>query len=176
MVGPDISYDYDLGGNRIDVNGVASTPGPANRLASDGRYFYDYDYEGNLTSRYDSTSGQLLEFGWDHRNRLVEIIEHSAGSEFSLAYEYDAFNRRVSRTQSVDGGEGSASTTAEKYVYDGGDVVFDFTSIDGADFELARRYLHGPASCESIRRRAGIAINRRSWCRAGRMTEPVNST
>jgi len=45
------------------------------------------------------------------------------------------------------GGEGEEDqtvTTAEKFVYDGQDIVLDFYKPDGGSFELARRYLYGP--------------------------------
>lgn len=117
-------------------------------MEDDGRYEYEYDNEGNLIHRYDSTTAQVLTFKWDNRNRLVEIIEGVGDPEFRLAYDYDTFNRRVARSMTVtsDGGEEEVSTTtAEKFIYDGDHVVLDFFKPDGGSFGLARRYLYGPA-------------------------------
>ncbi|MBI3836617.1 MAG: RHS repeat-associated core domain-containing protein [Planctomycetia bacterium] len=113
-----------------------------------------------MISRSKIANGDTLTFTWDHRNRLTEIAESwsgvTSGPTFDLKYDYDLFDRRVSRslTTSPDGGEGNGSavtTTVEKYVYDGdgasgGDnVVFDFLKPDGGSFSLEHRYLYGPA-------------------------------
>ncbi|MEX0676768.1 MAG: RHS repeat-associated core domain-containing protein [Pirellulales bacterium] len=151
---PDVTYDYDLGGNRIETDGVTSTPAPGNRLLADGTYGYLYDDEGNLTRRTHLASGKREDFYWDHRNRLVQIQSWTPGlpaqAHFQLDYKYDVFNRRVSRLETtyVDGGgifPEIDGWVQEKFIYDGDQVVLDFQSVDGAGFQLARRYLSGPA-------------------------------
>ncbi len=153
------AYQYDAGGNRTTIDGQATTVGPLNRLLADDRYTYTYDYEGNLIVRHDTQAGRTLYLFWDHRNRLTGIREWSGPSigaheTFELTYEYDVFDRRVSRRElertTVDGGEGGSTTiferTAEKYIYDGDHVVLDFVEGPGdASYQLAHRYLYGPA-------------------------------
>ncbi|MBX7166849.1 MAG: AHH domain-containing protein [Pirellulales bacterium] len=63
-----------------------------------------------------------------------------------MLYAYDVFNRRVRRDLDTNGDLNPESR--ELYVYDGDDVLLDFTDSDanGAALPaLARRYLHGPA-------------------------------
>ena len=84
-------------------------------------------------------------------NRLTIILETDAvDTLFDWNTHYDLFNRRVSRTKTVtvDGGEGNdpeTTTTAEKFIYDGQHVAFDFYQPDGGTFALSKRYLYGPA-------------------------------
>jgi YD repeat-containing protein len=68
--GTPTGYEYDPNGNRT-MSGYEL--GPGNRLEADDRYEYTYDDEGNLTQRWDSTTGRILYISWDNRNRLVEI-------------------------------------------------------------------------------------------------------
>ncbi len=142
------NYTYDASGNRT-MSGYDF--GPGNRIEEDGTWTYTYDAEGNLTSRVTS-SGLTETFVYDHRNRLTQIeLANSTTTFFTLNYEYDTFNRRVSREKIIEtdsqGGEGGPITTvtAEKFVYDGDNVVLDFYKPDGGSFALAHRYLFGPA-------------------------------
>ncbi len=151
------SYDYDAGGNRTSANGVTVVPDDWNRLSSDGRYSYLYDDEGNLTWRTETATGLTLLLEWDHRNRLTDVREWKSGEShvlYELEYEYDVFNRRVARKETTyefaDGGEGGSQVVGsdfvgEKYIYDGAHIVYDFMKIDEGDYELAKRYLYGPA-------------------------------
>jgi hypothetical protein len=61
---------FAVRGNRIN-NGY--TVGPNNQLFSDGTHTYTYDEEGNRTSRTHIASGEVTEYHWDHRNRLVRV-------------------------------------------------------------------------------------------------------
>jgi hypothetical protein len=67
---PDEQYVYDENGNRIN-NGY--TVGPNNQLISDGAHTYTYDEEGTRTSKTDIATGEVTEYTWDHRNRLVRV-------------------------------------------------------------------------------------------------------
>ena len=56
----------------------------------------------------------------------------------NLAYEYDAFDRRIAKKidWDLDGG----FETQERFVYDGDDIALVFGGYD----DLQKRYLHGP--------------------------------
>ena len=49
--------------------------GAHNRLLSDGTYRYEYDGEGNCVKRTNIPTGEVTEYEWDHRNRLVVVID-----------------------------------------------------------------------------------------------------
>lgn len=106
----DLSYTYDVRGNRIGANGsLASTSLPpavssavydqANRLTSWNGAAITYDANGNMLSDGTRT------YTWDSRNRLISIAGPVAAS-----FQYDALGRRIQKT--VGG-----TTTA--YLYDG---------------------------------------------------------
>ena len=85
---PDESYDYDEAGNHT---GEGQVVGDANRIASDDRFDYGYDDEGNLVTKTERATGEVTEFTYDYRNRLVSATRSSAGSVVlsEVVYEYD---------------------------------------------------------------------------------------
>ena len=125
----DESYTYDQAGNRT---GAGVVIGPHNRLMADGTFTYEYDDEGNLIEKTEVATGQVTEFVWDHRNRLVAVEVRSAGGIVLTAveYRYDATDRRIARVVN-----GQAMYT----VYDGENAWVDF---DASGSEAAR-YLQG---------------------------------
>lgn len=141
----DESYTYDLSGNRINGGFAATTD---NRLTTDGTYNYSYDLEGNLEFRVDIATGAYTQYIWDHRNRLVSATNKTSGGSPTqiVSYEYDAFDRRISKTLNSNG-TGNPERY-EFYIWDGTDVVLDFVDADGGSTpsaSLDMRYLHGPA-------------------------------
>jgi RHS repeat-associated protein len=139
----DESYVHDLNGNRVTANGQTYATGTNNQLTTDGVYNYEYDNEGNQKSRTKIATGEVTEYFWDHRNRLITVKQRaSAGGviQWQVDYGYDAFDRMISRTLDADGqGGGGAVTTF--FVYDGLQVVLAL-SPSGA---VERRMLWGPA-------------------------------
>lgn len=134
------SYTYDASGNRTNAG---YQTGVGNRLQTDGAYNYTYDAEGNLIQRTQIATGNVRQYTWDYRNRLVAVTDKDAGSSVTqqVSYAYDAFDRRVS--ESVAHGDSAATTY---FVYDSNNVVLDFSATTGqAAPTLAHRYLHGPA-------------------------------
>ncbi len=146
----DETFKFDANGNRVQSNahGTGYKTGPGNRLLSDGVYNYVYDNEGNLTKRAEIASGNVREFQWDHRNRLMSVSEKNAVGVLQqvVRYTYDAFGRRIAK--SVDTTPLDAVDAAlEQYVYDGDDVILDFVDPDGsgpAASQQTVRYLRGP--------------------------------
>jgi len=85
------SFTHDNVGNREVADGVTYVPNTLNQYDSVGGVSYSYDGNGNL-----GNDGRNA-YTYDEENRLslVQNVQHSAN------YEYDAFNRRVSKK--VDG-------------------------------------------------------------------------
>jgi RHS repeat-associated protein len=85
----------------------------------------------------------LTEYGWDHRNRLTSVTFKTSGGTVTKAvqYEYDAYNRLVTKKLDADG-NGTIDATYH-WIYDGNQPVLQFDGDTGAD--LSHRYLWGPA-------------------------------
>ena len=92
---PDESYSYDAAGNRITSHlapGTASIV-TGNRVTVTGDFDYLYDAAGNLVRRTDTSSGEVTEFDYDHRNRLELATVHPslgapATTTIEMAYDY----------------------------------------------------------------------------------------
>jgi RHS repeat-associated protein len=134
----DESYTYDDNGNR--TGGDYDTD-PNNLTVEDSDYTYAYDDEGNRVVRTDKTTGDYVQYTWDHRNRLTLITFKNSSNATTkrVGYEYDAFDRRV-RKRVDDNGNGTWDR-GEQYVYDGAHIALQFD--DAGD--LTRRNLFGPA-------------------------------
>ena len=142
------SYAYDDNGNRTGSYVTAL----ANRLTSDGTFSYTYDQEGNITRRTPlanvSITNPVINYGYDHRNRLTwvrsfaSIADAAVGltTTQTIAYTYDAQDRRVQRTIDPDGSVTTLAATSEYFVYEGNDLALRFGNAQ----ELTHRYLYGP--------------------------------
>ncbi|MEI6539158.1 MAG: RHS repeat-associated core domain-containing protein, partial [Planctomycetota bacterium] len=152
----DETYTYDANGNRTNTGYTTSTN---NRVTSDGTYNYTYDNEGNRTSRTKISDSTKVEYTWDHRNRLTDVVFKTSGGTVTkkIQYQYDVFDRRIGRKLDADGNGTYESATY--WVYDDAgkrdpntgtsldDIVLEFTDADGDGSGLATlstRYLHGP--------------------------------
>lgn len=137
----DESYGFDPAGNRITSHRApgTATVGTANRITVAGEFGYEYDNAGNVTRRTDNVSGEVTEFGYDHRNRLVLATVHpSLGAPATTTIEmlYDYRDRLLYRV--VDG---------QKiwFLHDRDHVIAEFT--DGAS-RLSAAYLYDPSSMD----------------------------
>lgn len=100
---PDESYSYDEVGNRTTshlstVHTYSRDLGlGGNQLRQDDHHGYQYDANGQLSRQTDLTTGEYVEFSYDHRVRMTDVTTFdSLGSELSrTTITYDAFNRRV---------------------------------------------------------------------------------
>ncbi|MEX0679119.1 MAG: RHS repeat-associated core domain-containing protein, partial [Pirellulales bacterium] len=145
-------YVYDDAGNRQELDGVTYDVTTGNRVESDGVYDYAYDDEGNMISKTEIAGTKSWTYQWDHRNRLTSVAFDGpyANSDFTVAFEYDVFNRRTSRLPEYDVSPGYVyDNSPQFYIYDGDNVVIDFGDVDGPSttpsLGLARKYLFGPA-------------------------------
>ncbi|MEM6472621.1 MAG: RHS repeat-associated core domain-containing protein, partial [Planctomycetota bacterium] len=139
----DEAYSYDENGNRTNTG---YTTGTDNRMTSDGVFNYTYDDNGNRITRTristDPADDKTTEYDWDHRNRLTAIREKNNSGTITneIAYEYDIYNRRVSKSVDDDGA-GSAAAEVTRFVYDGGDIL----AVTDSGGDITHRMLHGPA-------------------------------
>jgi YD repeat-containing protein len=161
-VPPDEFYTYDANGNRTNPGYIT---GDHNRLLSDGTYDYEYDAEGNRTRRTEIATGEVTEYHWDHRNRLVRVTTRTTDNgplTTDTSYAYDYLNRWIARSHDPDG-DGPLDFTDTYFVYDGtppsgslldraavtmeniGQIVLHFEADGQGDPQLAHRYLWGPA-------------------------------
>lgn len=74
------SYAYDAVGNRTD-NSMAVHAG--NRLYTVAWATFEYDADGNMIRRTNTSTGQLMQFYWDAGNQLDSVIV-SGGGQASL--------------------------------------------------------------------------------------------
>jgi len=122
-------------------------------------YHYLYDAEGNRIAKFvdvnanglvDAGDADVTEYSWDHRNRLVRVIQSEGGEDVRwIDYSYDAANQLISRAEAYFDGSNENSI----FVYEDGQIVFEFHeeilgSVLVGDLEaqdLLRRLLWGPA-------------------------------
>ena len=120
----DLTYQYDLAGNRIAVGGSfartllpdlvpSATYDGANRQLTFGSKTMTFDDNGSLATITET--GGINTFTWDARNRLVDL----AGPGTTASFGYDAVNRRVAKQ--IDG-------QLFQYLNDGDDVIREIMS------------------------------------------------
>ena len=133
----DENYRYDENGNRTNPGYVT---GENNQLLSDRYYSYEYDGEGNRVSRTEIATGEVTEYQWDYRNRLVGTVTSDVdGNVIALnGYTYDVFDRRIAKSVDSDG-DGAEEDVVERFVHDGDHIALTFDG-DGNETE---RFLHG---------------------------------
>jgi RHS repeat-associated protein len=138
---PDEFYTYDANGNRTSshLHSSGYVTGPNNQLQSDGEFNYDYDDEGNLILKTEIATGNITEYVYDHRNRVVRIEERSSGGIIlsECEYVYDVEGRRIATILDIDGvGPAIAETTY--YTYNGDNTWADFNGLS----QVIARYLY----------------------------------
>ena len=136
----DESYSYDDNGNRTNEGYVT---GVNNQLLSDGTYNYEYDGEGNRVKRTEIATGEVTEYQWDYRNRLVGVVVTDSSDNVikKAEYTYDVFDRRIAKSFDADG-DGVESAEVERFVLDDDHIALTF---DGSGNQI-ERFLHGAES------------------------------
>ena len=83
------SFGYDSGGNR-DTTGYST--GSGNEMTSGGGYTYTYDNVGNMTSKTQTSNGNVWNYAYDYDNRMTAAVEKSSGGTTlaQVTYTYDA--------------------------------------------------------------------------------------
>jgi len=147
----DESYTYDDNGNRTYVGGQQITTGDHNRLENDGTFTYQYDAEGNRTSRTRISTAPADDYqviySWDHLNRLVGVTfkDEQLNVTKEITNIYDTSNRWIGQQVDTDG-DGDIDV-ATSFVYDGNQIVLRLVDADGdgaGGYELTDRYVWGP--------------------------------
>ncbi len=111
----DLTYTYDLAGNRIKTGGAfarttippaltTATSNANNQQTVFGTNTLGYDFNGNLTSVTDPSG--TATYTWNARNQLSGIT----ATGFAASFTYDSFGRRTGKT--IQG-------TTTNFVYDG---------------------------------------------------------
>jgi RHS repeat-associated protein len=135
----DATYTYDLNGNRT-MTGYAT--GLANQTTSDGTWDYVYDKNGNLIQKINISTGELVVYGYDNRNRLVAVSDTtSAGLQIQGTYVYDALGQRIERDVLTGG---IATTTRSAYY--GGQIWADMNGSNA----IQTRYLRTDRALELL--------------------------
>jgi RHS repeat-associated protein len=96
-------YTYDLVGNRLSSHRSASYDfsyqlgAGGNQLSQDDQFEYDYDNNGNLIRKTDRSTGLITGYTYDHRDRLVSVIDYALNGDpvKQVSYKYDAADRRI---------------------------------------------------------------------------------
>jgi RHS repeat-associated protein len=119
------------------------TTGDHNRLLSDGTYNYEYDAEGNRTRRTEIVTGEVTEYHWDHRNRLIRVSTRTTDNGLlttDTSYVYDTQNRWIARSHDSDG-DGPHEPADTHFVYEANQIILQLDATG----TVTNRYLWGPA-------------------------------
>jgi RHS repeat-associated protein len=115
----DLKYAYDPAGRRTKVTGSFAPQSLPSATTSDYQYNANNQLIGGngQAPQYDAngdptTNGLGTQYTFDARHRLIQI---SQGVVITASFQYDAFDRRVSKT------DANGVTTA--YLYDGSDAI-----------------------------------------------------
>lgn len=143
---PDETFRFDPNGNRVgSQSGGNYAVGGNNQILFDGTSRYTYDAEGNMASRSNTTTGVLTTYQWDHRNRLLAVLDRNAAGVVTqtVSFVYDAMNRRLAKTVATPQG-----TNVVRFLYNQDDSWAD---LDATNSVIAR-YLHGARIDELLAR------------------------
>jgi RHS repeat-associated protein len=129
------AYSYDANGNRTMPGYVTGT---GNELLNDGTWTYTYDKEGNVTQKYNPSTGETWHYTYDNLNELTGVTDVSGTGTtlMQVTYVYDVFGQRIEK----DVWTQAAGTTVTRYAHnENGQVWAQLNSSNG----LATRYIRG---------------------------------
>jgi len=131
------AYGYDANGNRQSVtNSAGFVPAvqivtdAQDRLLQHGVFTYEYNDDGQMTSREDTSSGDVWLYTYDAVGNLREVDPPGIGG--TISYVIDPRNRRVGRR--VDG------TLVQGFLY--GDQLNPIAELDGSG-AVVSRFVYG---------------------------------
>ncbi len=146
--GDDLIYDYDNLFSRVMVTeGSATTnytnyTNGLNQYASIGSTDLIYDDNGNLT-QYGTNH-----YIYDAENQMIAFynLDGDPSSVVVSMYGYDNFGRRVSKASAI-GVESTTGIIAESYLYDGFQVIGQYTTDSQ---HIKRRFIYAAGIDEPI--------------------------
>jgi RHS repeat-associated protein len=138
------AYAFDTIGNRTSATEgattVSYTPTDLNQYSAVGSFAPEHDLDGNMTKGPTLPLGASspVAFGleWDAENRLVAV--RNASEVLIAAYVYDPFGRRIRKTTTTAATQGATDTA---YVYDGWNVVAEYTLTTGSNASVSAALL-----------------------------------
>ncbi|EMI42894.1 protein containing Coagulation factor 5/8 type [Rhodopirellula sp. SWK7] len=140
---PNETFTYDSTGNRIDGNNVI---GSNNRLLYDGTFDYEYDDEGNRTSKTNRVTSEKTEYVYDHRDQMIEIrqLDSLGNLTETIKYAYDDSGHRIAK--GIDTDADGTIDQSESYVIDGDTM----TALLDASGNVQQHFFHGAAVDEVL--------------------------
>ena len=105
-----LSYDYDAIGNRLEYSDAINSDSydydaSSNRLLSNKNWNYEYDNNGNMTAKVDSSSseGDRFDYRYDPRNRLTQTSHRTTveGVQHETVLATYTYNARGQRSKKV---------------------------------------------------------------------------
>ena len=90
----------------------------SNELTATSNASYTYDYNGNTTSKTDSTG--MTSYAWDFENRLTSVTLPGSGG--TVTFKYDPMGRRIEKV---------SPTTTSIFAYDGANLIETVNSTGG---------------------------------------------
>ncbi len=108
------SFSYDNAGNNLNDNASYDTQN--NQYIQSDSYVFTYDGMGNVESKTNEVTNETTTYTFNNRNQLTSYTKQDENNNTTktLEYTYDAFNRRVSKTE---------DNLEQRYLYDGDDIV-----------------------------------------------------
>ena len=138
------AYTYDKLGNRLtmtlDEDTTNYTYDANNRLLTAGTLRFEYDANGNMTRRIDSsdpTTPLVTQYQYDSENHLIQITYPDGTKNY---FEYGADGVRQSKRD---------TTSAVQFIYDGFNVIQEINKVTG---QTSAQYFHGPRGMFKQRR------------------------
>lgn len=128
------AFGYDVAGNRLsntDTGGTTSYSGNILNqylsLSGANNASYQYDNNGNIISN------GVLSFGYDYKNRLVQV-KKVTDSSVVAEYGYDVLGRRIQKL---------TSTTKTNFVYAGENVILETSTNLATSAKKNTSYING---------------------------------
>jgi len=125
------SFTYDKAGNNLHHNSLYDTK--SNQLLEDETYTYTYDGRGNLKGKLNKHTNTYTYYVFNAFNQLTKVYSVNQNDEVThyLKYEYDAFNRRISKEE---------NTVKHYYLYDKQNII----AILNQNKQLLATIVHHP--------------------------------
>lgn len=146
------SYQYDNIGNRTqDSAGSYAYSTNRQQLTESWKYRFVYDFNGNMTEKYDKQTGKFYKYEYNSKNQLVRYRtfenELSLQAIIDASYVYDALGRRIGKSVAdSDNLTDKRKTYTRFYGYDGDEMYLEFD----VNSNLLSRYVHSGLKADDV--------------------------